>query len=557
MICKNCGTELPNDASVCTSCGEKLNEDVFSVESQWVKERNAKEKRGGKKAISVIAIFIAACLMAATYIVGFIPYKRSYNEELPPFAAVVGTDGNVSIISTNNKKVIKITEGTEVRELMLNENEDTLFFLAKQDGEDILCSRYISNLIYESNVVAKKVESYLINFNGKYVAYKTTDGKLMWGQTDGKTAHSEVASSVGEYYLSYNGKLLVYTYIFEDVKYLCTFDGTKNELVCKGAEIIDLKDNLGTIYYKYGGGLFSYNTQKKENVCLAVSFDEILEIYHKQNTVYYTVTNRETGTISLMVVENEKTTPVSSNFLSLEVKHDTKPILIYSELVESNKVYKVLRGDSVTESLKIPGDTLGDFALLQDGNNVFFLDKTGEQTKIVSANIGGETVTKLEVIDVDVEMICGVINKKPLYIKNFNSKNMTVSLCYGGEIVEEKIKLKDASNLDTHILAPRTLIYDNGENVAPYLAAIPLRSSESFMFYDKDGFVSKFDGEEVSRITESEAEDLYLISGNCILYSTGSGFFIRQNDKNTEVDMDVTEFMFIEPYGNKPYQLEK
>ncbi len=557
MICKKCGTELPNDASVCTNCGEKQNEDVFSVESEWVKERNAKERRGGKKIISVIAIVISACLMVATYIVGFIPYRRSYDEKLPPFAAIVGTDGNVSIISTNNKKVIKLTEGSEIRNLMLSENEDTLFFIAKQEGRDILCSRYISNLIYESNVVARDVESYLINSTAKYVAYRTKDGKLMWGASEGKSKHTQVAENVGEYYLSYNGKLLVYTSVIEDIPYICTFDGEKSDLICKDAVILDLKSDLGTVYYKYGGGLFTYDTQNKKNLCLAASFNEILEIYHKEKTVYYTVSDREKGTLSLMVAKDGKEVCISENFASLEVAHSKKAMIVYSEFDTLGRVYKVVKSDNAEDLITIPGSSLSDFTLIENTNTLLFLDKSAEQTKLISANVDGEDISKLEAIDTDVRLVCGVIDRKPLYVKEFNPISMTVSLCYGGEIIAEKVKLRDASNLDMHILEPRTLMYDGGDGMKPYLAAIPLRSSESFMFYDKEGFISKFDGKEISRITEAETEDLYLISDDCILYSTGTGFFIRQNDKNTEFDMDVSEFMFIEPYGNKPYQLDK
>ena len=57
------------------------------------------------------------------------------------------------------------------------------------------------------------------------------------------------------------------------------------------------------------------------------------------------------------------------------------------------------------------------------------------------------------------------------------------------------------------------------------------------------------------KITETNADSLYLISDDCILYSTGTGFYIRHRERETEVKVEVENFIFIEPYGNKPYQL--
>ncbi len=561
MICNKCGTEMPNDASMCPSCGEEQNADVFSPRSKWAEERYKSEKRGRKKLLSVVALLISAVFIVLSYSMGIVPTWRRYNEKLPPYAAVVGTDGNVSIISTTSKKIITLDEGDEIRDIMLNENEDTLFFIAKKDGKSMLCSRYLSNLIYESNVVAKDVDSYLINNNAKYVAYKTEKGKLLWGETEGKAKHKEIAENVEDFYLSYSGKFIVYTCVQEDVSFIYTFDGENSELVCKGAEIVDLESNLESIYYSFGGGLFIYNTFTKENKCLAVSFREIINIYRKWNTVYYTVVNKSEGTQALMVSKDGETKCITDNLERIEVCHPSNPSVIYREFDGTGYGYnyKLIRDNDFDNIISFNGNNLSDFEFADGNANVVYIDKSGEQSRLVSAHVGNGKIDKHEVLDTDAVLLCGIIGKKPFYAKNFNPGDMTVTLCYAGSTVATKVKLKDASDIDSHMLKPNTFEYysPDGYRNLPYLAAIPLRSSESFMFYDKEGFISKFDGRSVTPVSEAEADDLYLISGDCILYSTGSGFFMRQNGKNTELDLDVKDFIYIEPYGSKPYQLEK
>ena len=164
MKCEKCGESLPNDASVCPKCGQKLNEDVFSVESEWVKDREKAEKRGTKRILSIVTMVVCFGLLTGSYLINLIPDRRSYDDALPPYAAVLGTDGGVSLVGTSGQKIIKLSSENEISDLLLNEKEDRLFFIASEkDGTRTLCSRYISNLIYESNVIAKNIDTFLIN----------------------------------------------------------------------------------------------------------------------------------------------------------------------------------------------------------------------------------------------------------------------------------------------------------------------------------------------------------------------------------------------------------
>lgn len=555
MKCEKCGESLPNDASVCPKCGQKLNEDVFSVESKWVKDREKAEKRGTKRILSLITLFVCVTLLAGAYLVNLFPERREYDDALPPYAAVLGTDGGVSLVGTSTNKIITLSSEDKVSDLLLNEKEDRLFFIATgKDGTRTLCNRYISNLIYESNVVAKNVDSFLINNMGKIVAYKDTDGRLFYGECEDKSEHVIVSESCNEYYLSHTGKNLVYTATVDGVTNIYKYDG-KNTLICGDAEIVAVKKDLGRIYYKYAGGLVLYNMSANEKRILAQTCTDVVRIYDSENLVYYTVADREMGTKSLMCSRKGVSELICEGFAEAVKSNEGKGALIFSRFVDSKIVYSVVVGDNTENIIDFNGSGLSDFTFANNASAVYYIDHLADQTRLIRARITEEGFDKLAIVDTDVKMICGLIDGKPLYVKNFNPINLSVSLYYNGERISDRISVRETDELDSHILIPETFEYDNGEEIKSYLATIRLRSSETYLFYDKTGFICTFNGDKVKKITETSADSLYLISDECILYSTGTGFYIKQEERETEVKVEVENFIFIEPFGNKPYQL--
>lgn len=555
MKCNKCGENLPNDASVCPKCGQKLNEDVFSVESKWVKEREKSEKRGMKRVFSILTLFVCGALLAGSYLINLFPEKREYDDALPPYAAVLGTDGGVSLVGTSSQQIITLTSDSEVSDLLLNEKEDRLFFIATdKSGKRMLCSRYISNLIYESNVIAQNVDSFLINNMGKIVAYKDLDGRLFYGECDGKEAHALVSDNCSEFYLSHTGKLLVYTTEVDGVTNIYKYDG-ESTLICGDAELVSVKNDLKRLYYRYAGGLVLYNMNANEKTILAQTCTDILRIYDSETLVYYTVADREKGTKSLMCSKKGEAKLICENFAELIKTNDGKGAIIFSRFEDNKTVYSLTVGTQTEKLINFDGFGLTDFTFADNASTVYYIDHLADQTRLISAKINEDSLDKLSIEDVDVKMICGLINGKPLYIKNFNPINLTVALYYNGEKISEKVSVREADELDSHIIMPETFEYDNGEEVRSFLATIRLRSSETYLFYDKSGFICTFNGDRVKKITETNADSLYLISDECILYSTGTGFYIKHRERETEVKVEVENFIFIEPFGNKPYQL--
>lgn len=555
MKCEKCGESLPNDTSVCPKCGQKLNEDVFSAESEWVKERDRSEKRGAKRVLSLVTLFVCVALITGSYLVNLFPDRREYDDALPPYAAVLGTDGGVSLVGTSSKKIITLSSEDKVSDLLLNEKEDRLFFIATDKaGTRTLCSRYISNLIYESNVIAKNVDSFLINNMGKIVAYKDLDGRLFYGECDSKEEHALVSSSCGEFYLSHTGKLLVYTETVEGVTNIYKYDG-KATLICGDAELVSVKNDLGRLYYRYAGGLVLYNMSSNEKRILAQTCTDILRIYDSETLVYYTVADREKGTKSLMCSKKGEASLVCENFAELVLANEGRGALIFCRFVENKTVYSLIVGNNVSNLIDFNGFGLTDFTFAENASAVYYIDHLEDQTRLIRAKVTDGGLDKLSIVDTDVKMICGLIGGDPLYIKHFNPINLTVALHYNGEKISDKVSVRETDEIDSHILMPETFEYNDGEKISHYLATIRLRSSETYLFYDKSGFICTFDGEKVRKVTETDADSLYLISDDCILYSTGTGFYIKHNERETEVKVEVENFIFIEPYGNKPYQL--
>ncbi len=555
MKCKKCGENLPNDTSVCPKCGEKLNEDVFSVESEWVKDREKAEKRGVKRVLSLTALLVCAALVTGSYLINLFPDRREYDDALPPYAAVLGTDGGVSIVGTSSKKIITLSSEDKVSDLLLNEKEDRLFFIATDKaGTRMLCSRYISNLIYESNVIAKNVDNFLINNLGKVIAYKDLDGRLFYFDSDSKDEHVLVSENCNDYYLSHTGKLLVYTATVDGVTNIYKYDG-KSTLICGDAELVSVKNDLGRLYYRYAGGLVLYNMSANEKTILAQTCTDILRIYDNETLVYYTVVDREKGTKSLMCSKKGEARLVCDGFAELVLTNEGRGALVFSRFADNKTVYSLVVGNSVESMSDFNGFGLTDFTFADNASAVYYIDHLEEQTRLISARITDKGLERLSIVDTDVKMICGLIDGKSLYVKNFNPINLTVALYYNGEKISDKISVRETDDIDSHILKPETFEYSDGEETKSYLATIRLRSSETYLFYDKSGFICTFDGDRVRKITETNADSLYLISDDCILYSTGTGFYIRHRERETEVKVEVENFIFIEPYGNKPYQL--
>jgi hypothetical protein len=555
MKCEKCGESLPNDASVCPKCGQKLNEDVFSVESEWVKDREKAEKRGTKRILSIVTMVVCFGLLTGSYLINLIPDRRSYDDALPPYAAVLGTDGGVSLVGTSGQKIINLSSENEISDLLLNEKEDRLFFIASEkDGTRTLCSRYISNLIYESNVIAKNVDTFLINNLGRIVAYKDIDGRLFYGECDEKSKHVLVSENCSEYYLSHTGKLLVYTAVVDGVTNIYKYDG-ENTLICGDAELVSVKKDLGRLYYRYAGGLVLYNMNANEKMILAQTCTDILKIYDSESLVYYTVADREKGTKTLMCSKKGKTDVVCESFGELVLVNEGKGAIIFSRFVDNKTVYSMVTGNNVDSLVDFSGFGLTDFTFADNASKVYYIDHLEDQTRLISARVTPEKLDKLSIVDTDVKMICGLIDGKPLYIKNFNPINLTVALYYNVEKVSDRVSVREAGEFDIHIIKPETFEYGEGDEARSYLVTTRLRSSETYLFYDNSGFICTFDGDRVNKVTEANASDLYLISNECILYSTGTGFYIKKKERETEVKVEVENFIFIEPFGNKPYQL--
>ncbi len=561
MICKKCGTELSNDATVCPVCKTEYNKDVFKPKSDWIAETSAKNKNIFKK-ISIFSLLtICVVLLCMSYLSNLLPKIRSYNQSLPPFAAIENENGDVSIINTNSNKVLVITDGDSISDIMINAKEDRLFFIVTDNGRRTLFSRYLSTLIYDNDIVASNVCDYLINYESDTVAYKTNSNILY--VTDSKGLNTkEISKQVDEYYLSYNGKIIVYTvkdHLNRSSIYLYK-DGAST-LVCGNAEILRVYSDLKDIYFSYAGGLFCYDTSTEESKCISADYGVIAQIYRDEGIVYFTSAPKPDGRVALYCYDGEQKT-VTSNLSSI-VYTAEKPFVVYTETNERGEpVYKAIVETSTERISTINGSNLESFMLDKSGKHLFYNDCSKEQSMLVSARVKKNALVDFSVIDTDVVYLCGLIESKPLYAKNFSSANMVADLYYEGEEIFSTAEIYDYAKFSSipHMLRPETFKYffteDDQTNIGEAFVTMPLRGSDAFIFSDGDHEkVYKFDGDSVKEMVQGNIEEMYMIAHNCIISTTDGKIVINKNDESTEIDGDAVKFIYIEPYGNKEYQL--
>lgn len=563
MKCKKCGTELPNDARECTNCHEAQNEDVFSEESKWVFERA--DARGGriKKIGVVLMLFFCVSLLALSYAKNLFPRTRSSTDSLPPYAVVEGEDGEIKLIDTQSKQTLVISKDAFLSNIMLNDKEDALFFIVKDKitEKTTLCRRFISNLVYDNLVIAEDVADYLINREADTVLYRKENGELWYGETADAKTHRSLHADVTEYYLSHSGDNALYIAKDGEKSVLYSFDGTNEELICPNARILAVKDDLRKVYFTYGGALFLCNTRTGESKCLVASFGELIKLYHKENLIYYTATDKSGTKTSLYGYDMKAEMSVCLTDSLAEVLYiAATPNIIYSETTLENEiVYRFAKATFADKQATIEGKTLSDFMINESGSMLFFLDSSAKQTRVVSYHINGTELKNPSVADVDVYALCALIKDKPLTVKNVNPHTRTADLWYGGGPIATGVSIYPYSRIETqkHLLQTHTFdVTDTatGEST-PYYAVLPLRDSDAVLFFDSKGPIMRFDGGSVSELAKQESENIYVISEDCVLYETENGFTVHNKNSSTEIAGEIKAFLYVEPYGNKPYQL--
>lgn len=563
MICKKCGQELPNDAEKCTSCGEIQNEDVFSPESKWVNERA--DARGGKiKKIGVfLMLFVCVALLATSYLRTLFPRTRSYDDALPPYAVIEGEDGEIKLIDTQTKQTLTISKDATLLNIMLSAKEDTLFFIVKDKTTEktTLCSRYISNLVYDNLVIAEDVESYLINREADAVLYRKENGELWYGKTDDAKTHRLLRADVTEYYLSRSGDNALYIAKDGEKTVLYSLSGTSEELICPNAQILAVKDDLKKVYFTYGGALFLCNTRTGDSKCLVANFGELVKLYHKDSLLYYTAPDKSGTKSSLYCydIKAEMSVCLTDSLKNIEYVADT-PCIVYSEIaLEGNTEYRFVKGALADKQTTVEGNDLSCFMINGSGDKLFFLDKSGKQSRAVSYQISGTEFKNPSVQDVDASVICAVIKDKVLTLKNVNPHTKTADLWYGGGPIKTGISIFPYSRIESEEHLLKVLTFDmtdteTGESV-PYYAVLPLRDSEAILFFVSKGAIMRFDGNTTTELAKNDAENLYVISEDCVLYQTENGFTVHNKNNATEIAGGIKAFLYVEPYGNKPYQL--
>ncbi len=237
MYCPKCGSELHNGSKFCSTCGERLSEEVQEVEASVndaaetespvshpdVSKNAAKEKKfakiwkkiGGKKIIGVATV---AIVVAAIFGVWAIVSNKSRDN-----AYVYLSDGSYELLtSLGEDQAIEIASsksGISTDNLLsFSPSGEYVYYFTKVDsdsGTGSLCRAEYAKLRKDSNKNEKYIETIASNvslgfrfINGDAVLYENGDDTLYY--FDGKEA-VQVAKNVNEYYTVDESDQIVYT----------------------------------------------------------------------------------------------------------------------------------------------------------------------------------------------------------------------------------------------------------------------------------------------------------------------------------------------------------
>ena len=468
-----------------------------------------------------------------------------YSTENPRIIAFGDKDGRTVILSPDNALTVTLEESGKVSDITLSANGRKVFYVLTDTDGSVLCSRTLSSLTNDRTVISDRVKSYLISKSNERLAYLTKDGILYY--LDSSNRITEVSERVDDYYLSEDGRTLIYTAGNEiGIPRVYLFDGKSSSLLYKNARILDVFGDLESLLLGSESSLIRFDVRRGTYEILSVSFEKLVASYG--DVIYYSLTNAD-GSSSLYCHDgNER---LLSDKLSSVVFTAKAPMVVFTEMSEDglSSVYKLSVGGNGSP-ITLAGEELVGFIATDDAAQLFYNDVSGEQEMLIKATLSGGTVSKLTVVDTDTDHICGIVLGKVIYIKNFNPISCTADLYCNSERLRSGVSLTDISELPDHTPAVRSYTWVHRGIIGTGYACIDVYGADT-LTYSAGGKIYTFDGKDEREIGIGAIKNSFPISEDTVVLRDDGILRISNGGKFKEKDYTVSEFIRIKPYGAK------
>ena len=464
VFCPNCGAAMAAGDSFCENCGAKV--EAAPQQEAPAPKAGKKSKAGGifdslssktkipakflKLGVAAVALILVVAIVVSIFAAGAKPNFALYKK-----------DGALMYSKLSSAKPAEITD------------EYTSTYWMSKDGKKLF---YLedSKLYYvdvtKKNAEPKKlqsdVDSYKITEDGSKVFYMKK-GDLRW--CDLKDNSEKIASDVGSFWMTDNGKTLIYTVNKEAENpeeeskvdlYRATVSGKKVTAtkIETGTEIEleNLSDNGKTVVYVADGDLY-IQTGKKEAEKIAADAAVVGKVY--DNGAFYYRVRKEVekendyGTykdyeVTLHYYDGKKSNEVTKDYYSWEDYAADAAVLAFynTEEKETDEGVKIEHTYYIAVKGKVSEVKLDDvsaISLKANGKEALILTDRDEETRVgtlYKASIGSAVKDPKKVNVEDVYMATYTPDgKKTVYYTDPSKENNTYTLYVNGKKIADDV----------------------------------------------------------------------------------------------------------------------
>lgn len=439
VFCPNCGAAMAAGDSFCENCGAR----VEAAPQQEAPAPQTGKKSGIKIPKKILTLGIAAVAVVALVVVLIALFAGG-----KPNYALYKKDGALMYSKLSSAKPVEITdESTD--EYWMSKDGKKLFYLE----ESKLYYVDVTKKDAEPKKLATDVSSYKITEDGSKVFFKK-NGDLRW--CDLKDNGEKIESNVGSYWVTDNGKTLIYTVsdregeeAREDL-YRATVSGKKvtSTKIDSGdaIEIENLSEDGKTVVYivvdegeeEEKRDLYT-QTNKKDAQKIAADASVVGKVYDN-GAFYYRVSKEvekenDYGTytdyeVTLYYYDGKKSTQVTEEIDGYEAMAADTPVLAYhvreeketDEGIEYEYTYYIAVKTKVSE---VKLEDVHSISLKPNGKEALIVadwDEKEESGTLYKASIGSEIKEpkKQDVADIYATTY-SPDGKKTIYIADYTS----------------------------------------------------------------------------------------------------------------------------------------
>lgn len=493
----------------------------------------SKVKKNSKKALLITLLLLtSAFFVALAYIYSTYPELLASEPSLPEYVCFADIDGNTVLVSEDGHMKLTLEEYGTVDGVVFNQKQDRVFYVWNDGTRSRLVSRHVSTLIYDRSIISENAVSFVLSADTEAVAFLSSRNELIL-----RVGESEkvIDVNVTEYFFSGDGKRLIYEKQNADGHGvdLYKYESGEVRLILKGTDVIMTDGDCSSALILSDRILSRYIASTNEILPLCEKLEELI---YAGDILYYTEESED----GLSLICNDGTPKVISDRLdSVVYSNDSIPFVVFSEYGDDGEIaYKTLYSTgSITE---LGGDNL--YGFMTDGERIYYTDASKDQTMLIGAYVAEGAIHSFTVIDTDIDLLCGIISGKPIYIKNFNPISNEADLYFNSERIHSSISTEDIGNMPEYLSDVYSFDYVYRGIPGERCACVHIYNSEAVL-YNADGRLYRFDGRDEIPLCISELKNAYPISEDSLAAYEGGILTVISGAKKTNVGVVISRFI--------------